>query len=337
MAAIPSKQSDTVVPQATRVLFVDDDRLLRQAVPDLLSAYGYQVTEAASASEALDHLKTLPFDIMLSDVNMPEMDGIQLLSIASRVYPDMPVVMLTGYGDVEMAREALHQGASDFLVKPISSARELPIIVERNLERRRLERQRLIENKQAILMETIGALVATIDAKQPYTAKHSLRVNRLALALGDAIPLPPDERYVLELASQMHDIGKIAMPDHILDKPGSLNEEEWACMKSHPDRGVRIIGNISALTYVASIIRHHHERMDGQGYPDGLKGQAIPLLSRIIYIADAYEAMTSDRSYRKRLPSEEAARRLRESAGTQFDPELVPLFLQVLEQNPSLK
>jgi len=318
------------------VLFVDDDEMVRQTIIDLLADYGYVVADASNGLEALELLRTSPFDIMLSDVSMPGMDGIQLLSKATGVYPDMPVVMLTGYGDVALAKEALNRGASDFLIKPISNTREIPIIIERNLERCRLERQRITENKNAILLETIQALVAAIDAKQHYTAEHSHRVTRLALALGDAIALAPDERYILRLAAQMHDIGKIAIPDNILNKPGPLTEEEREYIHSHPDRGVQIISPISDLAPVASIIRHHHEHMDGNGYPDGLCGEAIPPLSRVISIADAYEAMTSDRTYRRGFSPEEAIRRLQEAAGTQLDPELVPIFIRVVKTDPSL-
>jgi HD-GYP domain-containing protein (c-di-GMP phosphodiesterase class II) len=212
--------------------------------------------------------------------------------------------------------------------------RELSILVERNLTRRRLETARLHERGAQVLFDAIKALASAVDAKDPYTARHSLRVTRLALLLADAIRLSTEERYVLELSAWMHDVGKIGVPDSILTKPFPLTEDEFGVMKAHPVKGGEIVGEIEDLSMVADVIRHHHERMDGSGYPDGLRGEAIPLASRIILIADAFEALVADRRYRKSVGRDVAIRELQEHCGTQFDPELVRAFISMLTAHP---
>jgi HD-GYP domain-containing protein (c-di-GMP phosphodiesterase class II) len=214
--------------------------------------------------------------------------------------------------------------------------RELPILVERNLTRRRLEVARLQEREAQVLFAAIKALASAVDAKDTYTARHSRMVTRLALLLADAIQLSSEERSMLELSAWMHDVGKIGVPDSILTKPSCLTDEEFAVMKAHPVKGGEIVGEIEELGRVADVIRHHHERIDGGGYPDGLRGEAIPLASRIILIADAFEAMTSDRSYRRGLGQAAAVRELEKHGGTQFDADLVRAFIRMLDRVPEL-
>ncbi|MBI5167400.1 MAG: response regulator [candidate division NC10 bacterium] len=316
-----------------RILVVDDEEPLRQALRDALAALGYGVSVAASGEEALQLLRERKFEMMLSDISMPGMSGIELLSLASQIHPDMPVVLLTGYGDVELARSSLQKGAGDFITKPLK-LNELPIVIERNLERKRLEIKRLKEKEAQVLFQAIKALAAAIDAKEHYTAQHSQRVTQLSLILADALDLEEDQCYALELAAQMHDVGKIGIPDTVLSKVGKLTPEEWHYMRGHPAKGAEIVGQIEELSEVSSIIRHHHERMDGGGYPDGLKGEAIPLLARIIAIADAYEAMTTDRAYRRARTREQALAELRNQKGAQFDARLVEVFARALSGLP---
>jgi putative two-component system response regulator len=266
---------------------------------------------------------------------MPGLSGLELTDAVSRMHPHMPVVLLTGHTDVELARDSLQRGAADFVTKPVN-IRELPILVERNLTRRRLEVARLQEREAQVLFAAIKALASAVDAKDPYTARHSRVVTRLALLLADAIQLSSEERYVLELSAWMHDVGKIGVPDSILTKPGSLTKEEFGVMMAHPVKGGEIVGEIEELGRVADAIRHHHERVDGNGYPDGLRGEAIPLASRIILIADAFEAMTADRSYRRGLDRKAALRELQEHAGAQFDADLVDVFVGVVQDRSEL-
>jgi putative two-component system response regulator len=266
---------------------------------------------------------------------MPGLSGLDLTRAISLMHPNLPVVVLTGLSDVELAKTSLQLGASDFITKPVN-VRELPIIIERNLLRRKLEVARLKEREAAVLLEAIKALSSAVDAKDPYTARHSMRVSRLAFALADSVGLAPDERYVLDLAAWMHDVGKIGVPDRILTKPAGLVAAEMEIIKLHPTKGGEIVGQIEELSLVADAIRHHHERMDGRGYPDGLRGDAIPLNSRIIHVADAFEAMTSDRSYRRGLTRAVALGELLRHSGSQFDPELVARFIKVIEAHPDL-
>jgi len=318
-----------------RLLVVDDMEAMRMALVQCLHLSGYEVVSAASGGEALELLRTQRFDLLLTDQAMPGLSGLELTEAVSRMHPHMPVVLLTGHTDVELARDSLQRGASDFVTKPVN-IRELPILVERNLTRRRLEVARLQEREAQVLFAAIKALASAVDAKDRYTARHSRVVTRLALLLADAIHLASEERYVLELSAWMHDVGKIGVPDSILTKPGSLTEEEFTVMKAHPVKGGEIVGEIEELGRVADVIRHHHERVDGHGYPDGLRGEAIPLASRIILIADAFEAMTADRSYRHGLDREAALGELREHGGTQFDAELVNAFVQMMQSHSEL-
>lgn len=322
------------MPEAVaKILVVDDEDSLRETLKEALTSVGYEVLGAANGVEALSLLREKKFDMILSDISMPGMSGIELLGVASQIYPDMPIVLLTGYGDVELARSSLRRGAVDFITKPLKLD-ELPIVVERNLERKCLEAKRLKEREAHVLFQAIKALAAAIDAKEPYTAQHSQRVTRLSMLLAEALGLGEDQRYTLQLSAQMHDVGKIGTPDTVLNKAGKLNAVEWRYMREHPVEGAEIIGQIEELSEVASIIRHHHERVDGKGYPDGLKGEAIPFLSRIIAIADAYEAMTSDRAYRKGRDREKALVELKADAGMQFDAGLVEVFARAILKMP---
>jgi Response regulator containing a CheY-like receiver domain and an HD-GYP domain len=298
---------------------------MRLALTKCLQLNGYQVRSASSGEEALELLRSQRFDLLLTDQSMPGLSGLELTEAVARMHPDMPIVVLTGHTDVELARDSLRRGASDFVTKPVN-VQELPILVERNLTRRRLEVARLREREGQVLFEAVKALASAVDAKDRYTAHHSRQVTRLAMLLADAIGLSSEERYLLELSAWMHDVGKIGVPDSILTKPTSLTEDEFAIVKLHPVKGGEIVGEIVELTRVADVIRHHHERMDGSGYPDGLKGEAIPLASRIILIVDFYDALTSKRCYRPAFSDEETCRMIREGSGTHFDPDAVTAF-----------
>ncbi len=322
-----------IIQRPFRLLIVDDMHAMRMALEDSLRFQGYDVVSVASAEEALERLRSEQFDLLLTDQAMPGLSGIELAEVTARIHPDIPIVLLTGHTDVELAKSSLQRGASDFVTKPIN-IRELPIVIERNLTRHRLLVARLKERAAQVLFEALKALASAVDAKDPYTARHSMRVTRLSLLLADGLGLTSDEKYVLELSAWMHDVGKIGVPDHILTKASPLTKGEFEIMKIHAPKGGEIVGQIEELTRVADVIRHHHERLDGQGYPDGLRGRAIPLLSRVILIADSFEAMTSDRSYRPGPGRPYAFEELRRHAGTQFDSELVDIFLRKLEGLP---
>jgi putative two-component system response regulator len=248
------------------------------------------------------------------------------ISTISAIHPDMPIVLIAQELSVEASREALRRGASDMLIVPHDLAELLPAVIERNLERCRLEKRRLTQKSTGIMLQTIEALVAAIDAKDHCTVGHSQRVTALALAISDELDISNEERYALELAAKLHDIGKLGLPDGALNKQSPLTQEEWLAMREHPSLGSRIVGAIDDLAYVSTVIRHHHERLDGTGYPDGLKGPAIPYLARIIAVADSYEAMTSERAHRGRLTPSEAVQQLQLESGKHCSPEIIEIL-----------
>jgi len=316
---------------AISVLVIEDDIQYGQMLREALEHFGYRVHLSFSATGGLDIIRQNKVDIVISDINMPGVNGIELAKKVMAMYLDIPVVLVTGVHDLSLVKHALKLGVSDYIVKPIKID-EIPVVIERNLERKRLEARRIQENKAEILFKALKALMRALDAKDPYTSGHSQRVVRLAMRMAEELQLDPDKKFTLMLAAYLHDIGKIGMPDHILHKASSLEDYELRKAKDHPIIGSQIIGEIEELSEVASIVRHHHERYDGTGYPDGLKGEAIPFFSRLLAIIDAYEALVSDRVYRKAVEHESALQEIRKNAGSQFDPHLVEVFIRVLKK-----
>ena len=290
-----------------------------------LSANSCAVAIAHSLADATELLKTQVFDIALVGIDvLPGRDTNALAALAA-IHPQMPLVLLTTDLPPDQAKAALRRGAADILLKPYNPA-ELPLVIERNLERQRIELQRLVQKSTGVMLQAIEALVAAIDAKDHHTAGHSQRVTALVMSMCDGLKISNEERFALELAAKLHDIGKVALPDSALNKQSPLTDKEWNAMREHPALGAKIVGAISELAYVSTIIRHHHERLDGTGYPDGLCGPAIPYMSRIIAVADAYEAMTSERAHRSRLIPAEALRELRRHSGTYYEPKIIEVL-----------
>ena len=319
---IELETAEADMPKRTIMIIDNSDKQSINNVVKSLAEQSYLVETAGTLNNAIDKLKTRVFDITLvSNESLPNKD-IRTLSNLSAIHPQMPIILMTSSLPVQESREALRRGATDVLQKPFNPS-ELPLIIERNMERRRLERQRLLQKNTGLMLQAIDALVAAIDAKDHFTAGHTKRVTELSLAISDELQIANEERYALELAAKLHDIGKIALPDSALNKQSLLTEDEWEIMREHPAIGAKIVGTIHELAYVSTIIRHHHERLDGSGYPDGLRGPAIPYLSRIIAVADAYEAMTSERAHRSRLSPEEAVEELKRHSGTYYSPEII--------------
>lgn len=283
-------------------------------------------------TEAISCLRARPYSLVLSDHEMPGGSGLDLLAYVLEVYPDLPFILLTGRDETVLARSAIERGALDFLTKPFRM-KDLVRLLEQNQARLERDRHRAADLTAEVLAGTIRALVAAVDAKDPHTASHSERVTHFALCLGKAAGLTPERLRILEFAALLHDVGKIAVPESILLKPAPLDDSEWAVMKQHPIRSARIVGHVGQLAEVAGIVRHHHERVDGAGYPDGLAGEAIPFFSRIIAIADVYEALTADRAYRRAHSPESARAILRSALGLHLDLSLGELFLR-LERLP---
>jgi putative nucleotidyltransferase with HDIG domain len=335
-------------PDAGHVVVVDDDDAAGRVIRGALEPEGYEVTVVSTAEAALELARSRAIELVITDVRMPGHDGRWLLAQLRDHCPDTAVIMVTGHGDTALAVECLREGATDYLLKPARPS-ELVTATERALSRRRLglarqnyrrtleagvrertaELQRALRDLEATYSATLVALVAALDAREQETSQHSQRVVRYALGIAARLGLPAAERDALGRGALLHDVGKIGVPDAVLMKPGPLSDEEWARMRRHPRIGHDILRQIPFLAPAAEIVLAHHERLDGRGYPRGLAGGAIPLGARVFAVADTYDAITSDRPYRKAAGDAAARAELSRCAGTQFDPACVEAFLAI--------
>lgn len=338
-----------------QILIVDDEEIIRQVFGELLQEAGLHVDTAKDAQTAQTMLQNKNYDVVLCDIVMPGISGIELLKLQKEAAPDIPFVLVTGHPNLDSASEAIRTGSAiDYLVKPVSGP-ELQKTVMRAVQIKRvrdenqrleLENQRyqyhleeLVEKKSAALVKayheisraydfTLEALAAMLDAREKSTGKHSIRVREFALILSHEMDVPADQLDDIARGTMLHDIGKIAIPDDILLKPGKLTEEEWVVMKTHPQIGYDIIHSSEQLSSAAEIVLSHHERYDGTGYPRGLKGDKICLGARIFSVVDAYDAMRSVRVYQDSVPMDKALEKIRRCSGTQFDPAVVTAFME---------
>lgn len=310
-----------------KVLVVDDQASNTEALAQALEPLGYQVWQALDGPTALLLAKERVPDVILLDLRMPGMDGFE---VCRRLKADpetrlLPVVVLTGLDSREARLSALEAGATDFLAKPFDLV-ELEVRVRNLVNYRRLIQD--LDEAERMLF----AVARAVEARDECTGEHCDRLSHLAAWLGEQLGLAEEDLKALRRAGYLHDIGKIAIPDAILRKPGPLTPEEWQIMRSHVEIGIQICAPLRTLQPVLPIIRHHHERRDGSGYPDGLKGDQIPFLARVFQVVDVFDALTSDRPYRKALPPDEAVRILREETARGFwDPRVVEVFAQSLE------
>jgi putative two-component system response regulator len=289
------------------VLIADDNEANREILSELLADEGYKLVCAEDGEQALDAMRNEPVDIALLDVMMPGKTGFDVCcSIKSK--PDtrfIPVVLVTGLTSVDERIQGIRCGADDFLSKPVNK-QELLARVHSLL--RLKESTDELENAETVLF----SLALSIEAKDPYTKGHCDRLSKYSLSLAERVGLPEDQCLALRRAGTVHDIGKIAVPEHVLIKNGPLTSDEWSVMKQHPLIGERICAPLRSFRLVLPIIRHHHERLDGSGYPDGLKGDEIPLTARLLQITDVFDALTTDRPYRKAMSSEAALATMRD-------------------------
>lgn len=322
------------------ILVVDDEEGPREALRMILKE-NYDVLLAKDGQECLDLIRRERPSLILLDIRLPGMDGIEVLERVKKVRPEIPVIIVSAVGTHKTVIDALKLGAVDFIAKP------LDVIQVRDTVRKALLQAECEKSLgpnsppqtlptvedilEATYLNTIKTLCKILVKKDPYTRQHSQHVTHFALLIGKALGFSKDELLVLEQAALLHDIGKIGIPDHILRKPGPLTDSEWEVMRQHPDIGQEILEHIQVLHLEQNMVRHHHERYDGNGYPDRLKGEEIPIYSRILGIADSFHAMVSDRPYRKALSVETAVEELKKNSGTQFDPELVEIFIKALE------
>lgn len=331
------------------IVTTDDDPAIRKILQIMLRKEGYLVTACEEGNALLNLLKGSEnsIDLILLDIKMPGFSGLELLEMISASYPQIPIIMITAFNDLDTGMRAIRLGAADYLAKPVHREALLAtvkrVLEQAEKERQLLEKQFKSQHQQALLetelkevlislkdttMATLEAFSETIEQKDSYTKGHCNRVRNLAIALGRVLNLPGETLDILEGGSLLHDIGKISIPEDILNKDTSLSEEEYAIIKTHPEAGQRIVTHLPYLKRYIPIVRNHHERIDGLGYPDGLKGEDIPLEVRIVSLADAYDAMTSSRAYRAALPTEIAIEELKFFSGTQFDTDLVNIFIE---------
>src|SRR5438552_6364080 len=308
------------------VLVVDDQRANRELLEAHLDELGYEVVQAADGIEALEAVAAREPDLILLDVDMPRLDGIAVCEQlkAHPVRRLIPIVILTASNDRGTRLRGIAAGADDYLSEPFD-AKEL-LIRTKVLLRQRALNQRLDATEGVVF-----ALARAVEARDRYTIYHAERVGRYAEAIGAADGLGPEDCELLYQGGVLHDLGKIAIPDAILLKPGPLTAEEFAKMRTHSVEGEKICLSLRSIAHCLPIIRHHHERVDGAGYPDHLYGNDIPLGARIAAISDAWDAMVSDRPYRAGLGADEAVRRLRDGAGKQWDAGLVHTFIDLLD------
>lgn len=330
--------------ESTRILVVDDEATIREILQRTLESEGYQCSTASDAAEAMTLIDDCAVDLVLSDIMMPGKSGVELLQEIKEKCPDIAVILVSAVAETQTAINAMKQGASDYVTKPFNLV-EVMLSVERALEKKSLlitnrDYQLRLEDKvekqteeiRKTFLGAMKALAEALDAKDPYTNGHSMRVTELAMALGREYGLSMSEQDKIRLAGLVHDIGKIGIPEEILHKPDRLTEKEYEFIKEHPEIGERILKPVISDPEVLDIVRHHHERFSGGGYPEGLAGEDIPIGSRLMCVADAYDAMTSCRPYRSAMHPDEAKHQLLASRGDQFDPEIVDLFVALDEK-----
>lgn len=331
-----------------RILVVEDEEAIRNLIGEYLSKSGYRVGLAEEGNHALAALAADDFDLVLSDVRMPGMDGIELLRNIGELHKQTGVLMLSACEDVGLAVQAMKLGALDYLCKPFQIT-ELDAAVRTGLAKReeklrdarRLERLQQIVWEQARMVRealanvqeasetTLDALVAALDAREHETQAHSRRVGEFAVHLAGMLGVSGEPLAVIRRGAMLHDIGKIGIPDTILLKPGRLTTDEWVEMRKHPLIGYWILNGVEALRPASEIVLAHHEKFDGSGYPRGLKGEAIPLGARIFSVVDTLDAITSDRPYQAGKRYEAARAEIVRNTGHQFDPRVVEGFLEV--------
>lgn len=316
-----------------KVLIVDDEEDNLALLYRTLRSK-YDITKAHNAIEALEILKDNQFDCIISDHKMPIMDGVEFLKRVNEMQPTSMRLLVTAYSDVKILIDAINYAKIYRYIKKPYSPDELIMIVESAMEcyQLKIDNERLIVDLKELFSGTVKAIIEALDAKDSYTMGKSKRVAFYALKIVNKLALNPNEASQIELAGLLHDIGMIGVAEDILNKSQKLTPEEYEKVKMHVHYSVKILEDIKQLQKITEIIKYHHEFYNGNGYPYGLKGEEIPLGSRIIAIADAYDAMISNRAYRQGISPQEALNILEENSGIQFDPALVQVFKSILPE-----
>ena len=312
-----------------RVLVIDDEAPIRDLICTVLSSAGYEPVAAETSRSALTQVARDTLSLVVSDIRMPDLTGIELLEAVRSVRPSLPVVLVSGFGTYDDLRAALDRGAHGFVPKPFTQS-ELLTAVEQAIGR---ATKTEADVRRRLITPTIATVLANaIEIRNMGMQGHCERLATLALRIGREIGVPGRDVEALQLGAILHDVGKVGVPDRILLKAGALTQEEERHMQGHPALGEQILEGLEFPWQVRAIVRHHHERWDGRGYPDGLAGEEIPLLARIVAISDAVEAMSARRLYRRPLDAATITQELLDGRGRQWDPLLVDVLLALVER-----
>jgi putative nucleotidyltransferase with HDIG domain len=329
-------------PSPIRVTVVDDEPYAQDILVRAARSWNYLPQAASSAEQALELLENQLTPIVVTDLRMPGRGGVWLIQEIRRRWPQTRIIVITAGHETDSASQCLEAGADHYFFKPIrldefrhaleTACRTQFKDQQQRREKTELERQvaRQTRKVRRTFLSAIDSLVRTMEERDAYTAGHSMRVRYYALELARAVDLNLTDQRRLALAAKLHDIGKIAVPDTILNKAGTLTAEERGIIQQHPVTGARILAPIVRSKKVLAAIRCHHERIDGRGYPDGLRGREIPVLARLISIPDCFDALTTSRAYRAALKVEDALRIIRDGAGSQLDAELAEVFIRLV-------
>ncbi len=329
-----------------KIVVVDDDSLILKRAWSILNGAGMKTIVLKSGSQLLDYVRDNPApDLILLDISMPGMDGfetLQELRKREKNNQEIPVIFLTGNEDVAVEEKGLSFGAMDYIRKPFI-ANVLILRARHAIELVRLQRnlageveKKTWENEQ-LFLHVVASLASAIDAKDTYTNGHSGRVADYSREIAKRFGYDEKHQHDIYIMALLHDVGKIGVPDSVINKPDRLTDEEFELIKTHPDVGARILGNIREMPSLSSGARWHHEKYGGGGYPDGISGEQIPEEARIIAVADAYDAMSSNRSYRRSMTQEKVRSEIERGKGKQFDPKFADIMLSMIDEDIEYK
>jgi putative nucleotidyltransferase with HDIG domain len=326
-----------------RILAVDDEVGILDSLRVFLSKAGYTFVGVTNPLEAIEKVRTEHFDLMLLDFLMTPIHGDQVVEEIRKFNKDLYILLLTGHKDLAPPLDTIKRLDIQGYCEKSDKFDQLLLLIESGIKA--VSQMQLIkkindelkttyDKLESAYMETIEILRFTVEAKDAYTRGHSDRVSAYSVLIGEALGLSEDDLKTLKIGGLFHDIGKIGIPDSILLKTDKLDDEEYSEIKNHPAIGAHILSNATIFKDIIPIVKHHHERFDGHGYPGKLKGEEIPYLARIATVADSFDAMTSKRSYRDSLPIDVVKEEIKKNSGTQFDPEIAEVFLKILDEQP---